>query len=230
MKPIFALIALLTLTTTDLQAGAKSVSNPLFSYTHILPSPYTMPAGKIYIGTELAIGITDFMEIGTSIIRNFYQTYNAQVKLQLVDSASFATGITGSWVSYALGTQQVTIWSPGVVTAFGLAESLAWYLGGNMNFTNITINYSGVTTSSIQRGTAINSDLAWTYSRKSSKKGNSTIGNVLAAGVTYDLDYRMLGIGLSHYWNGLRIGFHYYPTASTYPVYPIISGSTVVDF
>lgn len=207
-------------------AGAKAVSNPLFSYTHMLPSPYTMPAGVLYIGTDAAIGVTDFMEVGTSIIRDVYQTYNAGVKFQLIDTPSFAAGLTGSWVSYTQSNQQITILSPGLVTAYGLSDSLAWYLGGNVNFTNVTVNYSSVATSSLYRGTVLDSDIAWAYS---GKKKNS-MGNVLAAGVTYDVSYNMWGVGLSHYWGGFRLGFHYYPTASTYPIYPLISGSTVVNF
>ncbi|MCM0607014.1 MAG: hypothetical protein KA715_13065 [Xanthomonadaceae bacterium] len=165
MKSFFALLSLF-LTTTPLHAGSKSVANPIFSYTHMQPSPYTMPGGNIIFGSSVAIGITDFMEISTDVLRNFYMQYNAQVKFQLIDVSGFAAGLIGGWTYYTQGSQQIMIVSPGLTTAYGLSDSFAWILGGNVNFTNITVNYGGVTTSSLLRGTQVGSDLAWSYQSK----------------------------------------------------------------
>lgn len=214
-------------------ASSKMVENPVFAYTHLLPSPYTMPAGTVVLGTDVAVGILDSVQIGTGLIRDIYGTYNAQLKIQLFDSKSFAVAATGAVEYYNLRTLSdlnpdldITILSPGFVASVGVLDSLAWFVGGNKNFVNVPVNFSGVSSSSFLRGTLAQSDLAWAYGL-SGKKG---ISNVIAAGASYDVDYKLWGVGISHYWRGFRVGFHYYPKADTQPVLPLITGSTVVNF
>lgn len=213
--------------------ASKKVENPIFAYSHLLPSPYTMPAGKAIFGTDVAFGITDSIQIGTSLIRDLYRSYNAQIKFELFDSKFFSFALIGSWEFYNLNSfstsnpdLEVTIYSPGFVMGLPLARNLGWLIGASKNFVNVPLNFNGVSTSSFIRGTLVQSDLSWAY--LDSKKDSG--GNVLAVGTTYDLDYKIWGYGLSHYWQGFRIGFHYYPQADDQKLLPLITGSTVVNF
>ncbi|MBL7715281.1 MAG: hypothetical protein JNL01_07400 [Bdellovibrionales bacterium] len=213
-------------------AASKAVENPVFAYTHLLPSPYTMPAGRLVLGTDIAFGLFDSVQVSSNVIRDIYKTYNAQIKVQVYDSHPFALAVTGGWEFYNLRSLDsgnpdldITILSPGLVAAVGLGDSVAWFVGGNKSIFNVPVNFSGVTSSSFLRGTVAQSDLTWAY-LASGKKG---ISNVVAVGASYDVDYKLLGVGLSHYWGGFRVGFHYYPKAESNPVLPLITGSTVVN-
>src|SRR4051812_22063861 len=81
------------------EAGAVETSNPLFGYTHLLHSPFTMPSGKIALGTTVAIGLTDFLQVGTDLIRDFYHVYNASAKVGVFDNQQVAFAFTGGWES-----------------------------------------------------------------------------------------------------------------------------------
>src|SRR5271154_3378480 len=81
-------------------AQADDGTNPIYGYTHLLSSPLTLPGGRLVLGTDIAYGITDFFQIGTSLLRDVYQVYNANVKLSIVNVPEFALALTGGWQSY----------------------------------------------------------------------------------------------------------------------------------
>ncbi len=213
----------------------KAAENHLFAYTHLLPGPFTLPAGRLVVGTDLAYGVTDFFTIGTSILRDFYKIYNANAKLSLVDYESFACALTGGYEAYNYkdintGNPDVSVtsWLPGAVFSFALGERVAIAVGGNLRYSSEKSNTPGVEASGFVRGARIESDLSWAYNPKNDKKKN-TLGNVFSPGVSYDITYKMLGMGFSHHWPGFQLGFHYYPSAKSNQVQPIISGGMIVD-
>jgi hypothetical protein len=210
---------------------AQALEEPLFSYTHQLPSPGTLPAGRLVIGTSAAVGITDFFQVGSDLIRDFYQVYNANGKLSILDYDTFASALTLGWEHFNLNDidsrnpdLSITSWQPGMVTSFLLHPQLAWFVGGNLNFTNVDLETSELKTSGAMHGFELASDLSWAYNPK--KKG---IGNVLSSGVSYDFTYHLFGVGISHHWPGFHLGFHYYPNATKYKLQPIIAGGIAVD-
>ena len=224
-----AISAILVL--SPLSREAPCAENPVFSYTHLLPSPYTLRAGRFVIGTDTALGLTDFLQIGTNVVLDIYQTYNAQAKLSLLDFPEFALALTGGWLNYNYANYsvnnpniQVTSWLPGAVTAFGVFPYFALFVGGNLNFTKAILTPGVIDTSGYIRGAGAEMDMSWAYNPH-----RNSIGNVLSAGVTYDFSYQLFGVGVSHHWKGFHLGIHYYPNAQTYRVLPIIAGSMGVD-
>ena len=238
---------------------ASSFSNPLFGYTHMLQSPLTLPAGKFIIGTGTAIGVTDFFQVGTNLLDNFYQVYNLDAKLGFFDFDVFAFALTGAVQYYNLNTysssnpNQWTIgYMPGLVTAMAFHPQFALFMGGNFIIQQPPMDTSNITTSGLVHGAVGEVDLSWAYyppAQGKAKGGRETaaarnddsgsnsagwtplrpVGNVLSAGVTYDFTFRLFGVGLSHHWKGLHIGVHYYPGATNFPVVPILAGGASFD-
>lgn len=215
------------------EGRASEVMNPLFGYTHMQPSPFTIQGGKVAIGTDLTIGLTDFLQVGTNLIANYYETFNANAKVSLLDHPLYAAGLFLGWQTYNLRNVsttnpdlRITSWQPGVTVGFALLERLALVSSVNMNITDQTLTTSGIETSALVRGAGLGSDLSWAYS-PTRKAGR--VGNVVAAGFTYDVTYKLIGFGISHHWPGFHFGLHYYPSADKYPVQPIIAGGTSFD-
>jgi hypothetical protein len=250
----FALSAMLvsaTLATFPGEAVARE--NPLFAHTHRLPSPFTLPAGRLVLGTEAALGVTDFFQVGTSILRDFYQVYNVNAKASLVDREEFAAAITLGFETYNLKDisplnpdYRISSWLPGAVTAFSFHPQLALFTGANLRYTQAdTSRADGALSSGYVRGAELGADLSFAYdppgvrrtpgpSRRGAKapapeRRSSGVGNVLSGGVSYDLNNKLWGIGLSHHWPGFQLGVHYYPAADRYRVQPILSGGMSVD-
>ena len=221
----------LTAVTAPSARAANAVDNPLFYYTHLLPSPFTMPAGHIVLGTQVAFGLTDFLQVGTDALRDIFKVYNANAKLALLDYPEFALALTLGFESYNYHDiddrnpdASVTAWQPGAVTGFALLPNLAWFWGANLNLTSSTLDADKFKTSGYVEGAVLESDLSWAYNPK-----KKSVGNVLSSGVSYDVTYKILGFGVSHHWRGLHVGIHYYPNADQYKVHPILSGGASVD-
>ncbi len=211
---------------------SEAAENKLFSFTHMLPSPFTLPAGRLVYGTELAFGVTDFLQVGTNILRDFFKFYNANAKVSLIDYPNFAFALTGGWESYNYKnisatnpSIQITSWMPGAVVSFALAPPLALFVGGNAVFSKTTLVTSGIETSGFIRGANFETDLSWSYNPQKKKR----VGNVLSSGVSYDFTYKLYGLGISHHWPGFHFGVHYYPQATKYPLQPIIAGGGSLD-
>lgn len=176
--------------------------------------------------------MTDFLQIGTGVVRDLFKNYNANARLSLIDFPEFALALTYGFKHYNLKDVSslnpnvtFTTHQPGAVTAYGLGSDLALFVGGNLNFTNIQINSDSVPMcSGFVRGAVGGTDLAWNYSGTKRK-----FGNVVAVGTTYDFSYKTYGVGISHHWPGFKIGVHYYPNAKENKLLPLISGGAVVD-
>jgi hypothetical protein len=211
--------------------AAIAYENPLFAFTHLLPSPFTLPAGRLVLGTSVAFGITDFLQVGTDVLSDFYKVYNANAKVAIVDYPEFALAATLGYSAYnyhdIASTNpdfSVTTWQPGLVTGFSLLEHVAWFWGANLAFSSVNLKTDGIETSGYVKGANVETDLSWAYNPK--KKG---VGNVLSGGLSYDATYKILGFGVSHHWRGLHVGIHYYPNADQYKVQPILAGGAAVD-
>lgn len=205
---------------------AHAVENPIFGYTHLLPSPFTLPAGKFFIGSSAGIGITDFLQIETNVIADIYEIYNARAKLSLLDFPGFAFGVY-------LGYQNVNLhdlansnpslrfnsWMPGGTLGIEILPNVAWFIGGNLFYTSTDLpSASTIQSSGFLQGSQIETDLSWAYNPHQNR-----IGNVLSAGFTYNTTFEFYGVGVSHHWRGFQLGIHYYPNASNLRVLPIAS-------
>lgn len=212
-------------------ATASQGTNPLFAKTHMLPSPFTLPAGRLIIGTEVAFGVTDFLQVGTSLISDIYQVYNANAKLSLVDLEPFALALTGHFQTYnykdldsSNPDVQVTSYGPGLVASYELIPNLAHSVGGRLSQSSVTQNLPGARISGYLRGAEVETDLSWAHG-----PSKNPTALVLSAGVSRDFTYELTGFGLSYHVQGLHFGFHYYPDADRYKFYPIIVGGTAIS-
>lgn len=212
-----------------LSANARGeTSNILFAFPHLSPSPLTLPAGRLLLGTQVSYGVTDFLQLQTDLLRDLYGFYNAGVKLQIWDTELAAVALTLGFETYnpndfcaSCSSVQITSWQPGVAVALLAIDRLAWFGAANLNYQKFDVTLAEGTSHSSIRGARLSSDLAWAYHPPTQKRD---ISNVLAAGVSYDFSYGLFGIGLSHHWPGFQVGFHYYPNADQRKILPILVG------
>ena len=228
MKKLLVFIAVATLFSTP---RVRANENALFGYTHLLPSPYTVKAGRLIFGTNIILGVTDFLQVGTNVLNDFYQVYNANMKASVFDRKEFAVALTFGWTRYNYRDISpnnpdllITSLLPGGVVAFGILPNLALFAGGNLNYTSTSLITNNVQTSGYVHGATLQGDLSFAYDQKPRK-----LGNVLSAGVSYDLNYKIMGFGVSHHWPGFQLGIHYYPNADQYRILPILSGGGSFD-
>lgn len=207
-----------------LPATAHARENPILAYTHLSPSPYTIPAGVVALGTTISFGVTDFFDIGTNIFLNLSRVYNARAKLALVDVDGFALALTGGWQRFNFkdlksSNPDVTVTStmPGLSTGFAFSRTVGLVLSGNTAITSTSLNQTGAETSGIVQGVEAEADLSWAYAPE-----KKTLGNAFSTGVSYDFTYKLVGMGLSHHWPSFQLGAHYIPKAATGKVQPII--------
>ncbi len=207
--------------------------NPLFSQSHLLPSPYTLSAGQFVYGSQLALGITDFLQISTDFLRDLFQIYNAQLKVNLVDTSLFAWTLSLGFQTFnyqdidsSNPAIQITSYRPGTVFAFGLGSRVAWFLGGSADLSNQKKS-TNVQTSGFVQGHVIESD--WSFAYKT-KDDEPEYGYAIAVGGSYDLTYKLIGVGLSHHWPSFRIGVHYYINADRSRILPLITGGGTLFF
>jgi hypothetical protein len=210
--------------------------NPVFGYSHLAGSPYTLPSGRLVYGTDVAVGVTNQFQVGTNILRDSFQFYNAQAKYRVVSTSSFAAATTFGFETFdtaavGVSTQsaQITNYLPGVVTAVGVGESVAWFNSGSINLSKATVP-SDMQKAGYIRGSQAESDIAWAYNQGTTKRGDPFVRNALAAGVSYDFTYKVLGYGMSHHWHGFQLGAHYYPEAKRQKLQPIIAGGGTMQF
>lgn len=211
--------------------SAFAVENPLFGYTHLLPSPFTLPAGRVILGSTSGIGVTDFLEVDTDLLSDFFQIYNGRARLSVLDFPGFAAGFYVGYQNVNLAnlssfnpSTTISAWMPGGVIGAEIAPYLALFVGGNLFYPNIDVSRTGIQTSGYLQGAQFESDLSWAYNPHKNR-----IGNVLSGGVTYNSTFNFYGLGLSHHWKNLHFGIHYYPNASNLKVFPILAGGAAID-
>ena len=211
--------------------SAKAYENPLFGYTHLLPSPFTLHAGKFAVGTSAGVGITDSLELDTNLLLDLVKIYNARLRYSLLDFPGFSVGVFLGFQSTNLSDLSsfnpaltVNAWMPGAVIGMEITPDLAIFMGGNLFYPNQTIDASSLNTAGYFQGRQIEADLSWAY-----HSTETELGNVLSAGVNYNSTFDLYGYGISHHWKGFHLGVHYYPTATELKIQPIIAGGAVFD-
>ncbi len=212
-------------------AASSQHVHPAFGRTHLLPSPLTLPGGMFIYGTDLAFGITDFWQVGTGLLRDVFQIYNANTKLKLFANTDFAFALTFGVDYYnpkrfssAYPNVNITAYQPGAVFAMGFHPRVAMFFGANYQYTQVKVPN---VMSGYVRGTRVESDLTFMYSG-ADRKGR--IANAVSVGASYDLTYRIYGVGLSHHWPGFQLGLHVYPKASNSKFLPILAGGGSLSF
>lgn len=208
-------------------------SNPIFAFTHLLPSPLTLPAGRLEIGSGVAYGLFGWAQVGTDLVGDIYQIFNLDAKVKLIDYPRFTLGADAVFETFnyqsfnsANPDLRVNAWLPGLTLGYEVAPRLAVFVGANLNVTHEQIP-SVLQTSGYVHGAQLETDVSYAYNPPPE---SGYLGNVVAAGYTYDMTYRISGIGISHYWRGFKLGIHYYLNANQDRILPIIGVGTVVDF
>lgn len=233
----FVLILTMGMLASASPSHAMPAMEPLFTVTHLCPSPLTGPAGRLTYGSALSFGVTDFLEVHTNLIRDFYQIFNVGAKLSIVNEEGFAGGLTFSAQTYntrALDPNataaQVTTYQPGVATAFRIVpRRLVAFVAGQINIEQTAT--AGSPSTGFLTGTQVQGDLTWAYMSPRKTRTGAAIGSqAVSAGVTYDFTYAQLGFGLSHHWPGFHLGLHYYPNGGAQKFLPILTGGGSVQF
>lgn len=211
--------------------SALAVENPLFGYTHLLSSPFTTPAGRIAIGTTTSIGVTDFLDLETNLISDFFQIYNVKVRLAVLDFSKFAVGVYLGYQNVNLNnlspsnpSTTLNAWIPGGVFGVEVVPHVAAFFGIQLFYPNMNISDSGIDTSGYLQGAQVESDLSWAYNPHKNRTGN-----VFSGGVSYNTTFSFYGLGVSHHWPGFHLGIHYYPDAQNLKVLPIFAVGAMLD-
>ena len=208
---------------------SQAAENALFGSTHMQASPLSLSQGTLVYGTTVAYGVADFLQVSTDVIRDAYSVWNVGIKLSIFDQPEFAAAVTAGWETFNFHdidphnpNIRINAWTPGVIFAHELIPNVAMFYGANLYLANAD-KPLGALNSGYTQGARLGSDVSWAYGSGGGKK-NGGIGNVVSAGVTWDVTYQTIGFGISHHWPGFKLGIHYYPTADQYKVLPMISG------
>jgi hypothetical protein len=206
--------------------------NPAFVYTHLLPSPMNIPGGSWVLGTTAAIGVTDFLQFSTNVIRDVTGYLNVQAKVPLIEYPTFIASAYVSWDHFNLNSydktnpdMKIRAWQPGLVTGYEINSDMAFFVGGNFNATHKEIP-NNIRTSGYARGAQLEVDWSWLYNPASSRLGD----NALSAGATYDFTYSLIGFGVTHHWPTFELGMHYVFNADRYRVLPLLNVSVGFTF
>lgn len=210
---------------------ASAPMEPLFTMTHLCPSPITVDSGQFSYGSEITLGITDFFQVGTHLVRDFYQVLNANAKLSLLNLETFALALTFQAQTYNMraldassASTQVTSYQPGAVAGFSwIPNKLVLFVAAQASFAQVS--EAGGPVSGFLSGTTVMTDLSWGYlPTRKTRTGTRQGGQTLSAGLSYDFTYAQLGFGLSHHWPGFHLGVHYYPNGGAQKFLPILTG------
>ncbi len=230
-----------------LTSVVKAADQPLFAYTHLTPSPFTLPAGRVSMGTTISIGITNFLQLSTDLLRDAYQIFNANLKVSVIRSERFAAAVFVSYENYNLTalsslnpSVQIESWQPGGVIGLAISDAFAVFATGRYDASQSTSLLTGAAVSGYTHSTSVGLDLSWAYQRNSGNSENPesqsdspsrlvAMGNVLSLGSTYDFGYEIPGVGISHHWPGFQLGLHYYFKTNSNSVLPIFAGGMSFD-
>jgi len=185
-------------------------TNVAFPYTHMLPSPFNLGRGEWVFGSTFGYGVFDALELSTNVVRLAQQQWNIQAKVPLIEYPTF---MATAYVAFESTNPhsiddgntdfRLNRWQPGIVTAYEIADDMAFFHGGNFDFGVESIPVT--TNSGYLKGARLEADFSWLYNPQSSRLGN----NAISTGVTYDTTYEMLGFGLTHHWQSFSLGLHY---------------------
>jgi hypothetical protein len=204
----------------------------VLTQTHLAPSPFTLLSGRVVMGSSVALGITDSIQISTDLLRDAYQIFNVGLKWSLFSNQRLAFALTFNFESYNLNILsdsnpdlQVQSWQPGAVIGLALNQSVAIFVYGKIDLKN-SAPASAVKSSGFLHSTSGGVDLAWAYQKESLKTQHRS--NSLTLGASHDFGYQVSGVGISHHWPGFHLGIHYYLNAKSNAVWPIISGGFLI--
>ncbi len=184
--------------------------NAAFPYTHLLPGPFSLPQGSWVLGSSVAYGVFDSLELSSNIYRTTQQQWNLSAKVPMIEYPTFMATAFVSYESFNPRTfsdfnpdVRITRWQPGIVTAYEIASNMAFFIGGNFNFGTEAPKVTKTT--GYIKGARAEVDWSWLYNPQSSRLGN----NALSTGFTYDFTYELFGFGITHHWNAFTLGVHY---------------------
>ncbi len=216
----------------ELEADRGNEPNPAFGFTHLLPSPMNIPGGTWVLGTTAALGITDFLQISTHVLRDVTGYFNLQAKVPLIEYPTFIASAFVGWDHFNLNTydktnpdMRIRAWQPGIVTGYEINADMAFFVGGNFNVANQEIPNT-IRTSGYSRGAQLEVDWSWLYNPASSRLGD----NAISAGMNYDFTYSLVGFGVTHHWPTFELGMHYVFNADRYRVLPLLNVSVGFTF
>ena len=231
MRTLTQIFFLMVFTAVISFERALAAENYLFGYTHLLPSPFTIPQGQIAVGTTTGVGVTPFMDVETNLISDFFQIYNARARFSLFDNRQFAIG---AYLGYQMvnlnnlapANPSVTLsaWMPGATVAVEVLPAVAMFFGVQLFYPNMNIINSEIDSSGYLAGAQVETDVSWAYNPH---QGHAA--NALSGGITYNTTFSFYGLGISHHWPGFQLGIHYYPNAQNLKVLPIFSAGGALN-
>lgn len=210
---------------STIHSTADDPTSKVFLFTHSLPSPLNLAKNTYTLGTKASLGLTDFIEISTNLFRDINRKFNVEAKMPIIEAPFFLAAIFVDFQNFNYHHHAssnpdigITSWMPGVVTGFELVNDSVIYVGGNLNFTNRSVP-KNIETSGLAYGNRLNVDWSWMYN----DAGGKLALNTLSFGATYDLTYKLIGVGVTHHWETFDLGVHYTLNADRQNWLPIVN-------
>lgn len=220
---VFAVSFLAAPLLADVGFEGRPITNNLWS-----PTAHTLHKNEFAVGIgPIAVGLSDNVQVGTNIFLWLFQIYNANVKMNLVNSGnmSVAAGLEyqhmalGSWVNEEAEDTDITFnaISPFIALTTSIGENTDLHIAGKYSHFSSEGDIEDVEADGSASGTEIMGGIEYSMSHKTK----------LLADVGYDVTFEgfKAGAGVLFGWEKfrLKLGVGYYApknadTAFTLPV------------
>jgi len=228
---IFLLSSMSPADTTRRVVASESSDEVPLAYTHILPSPAVIPAGRFEIGTSVGFGFFDFFDVSSNLVLDVQGVFNIGGKVALYHDHNFAFAPYVNFYTQSLTETDIygnqtsltsTAWAPGAVFGYRLASALT----GDTGFTYVSRN-PPIPKSSVQ-----NPRTALIQGNTGNQEFTVGISGsfAISMGMSYDFTYDITGAGASIHVAGFQIGGQYYFNVGQGNFMPILAAGFSAPF
>ena len=192
MKKVLIVVLICFIFASTLYAESGFEGRPITDNVWV-PTGYTLHKGEFIVGIgPIGVGITDNVQVGTNILLWLFQIYNANLKVNVMQSSSMAFAVGLDYTRFNLSS----LFSDDDETDFNVISpfvSLSTKMG-----TNTDVHFAG-------RYSYISSD----EDIDEFESGSSTSGTTVLAGIEHSMSHKtklLLDVGYDFTFEGLRIG------------------------
>lgn len=173
------------------------------------PTGFTLNQGEFTVGLgSIGFGITDRVQIGTNVLLYLFQVYNADVKVNLInsDAVSLAAGLDLNHFDLEVfgADTGFTSLSPYIAISPRLSDRTILHIGGRYSYFSGNADIEDAEVSEVAKGTSFFTGLEYSFSSKTkflTEAGYDTTFNGLRLGgaVLWGWDKFRLKLGINYF-------------------------------